>query len=118
MLASADVAAEGVDFWEEHVALLEAARLEYGALDASVYAPGAGDFLGPDFEVEATAAPGVWAVRVASESYLKRLQAELEHLRASGIPLRRPNGMNRHGCILSHLGFAAAVEALCAQVCQ
>ena len=54
-------------------------------------------------------------MRVVSESYLKRLGAELEHLRQSGIPLRRPNGMNRHGCILSHLGFEAAIEALCAR---
>ena len=107
---------EGIDFWEEHASLLEAARVEYGPLDASVYAPGEGDVLGPDgWNVEGTDVPGVYAVRVVSERFLEKLGAELAHLRASGIPLRRPNGMNRHGCILSHLGFEAAIEKICAE---
>eukprot|EP00959_Pyramimonas_sp_CCMP1952_P287985 6022304-Pyramimonas_sp.AAC.1 len=38
-----------------------------------------------------------------TEEFCDALLAEIDHLEASGIPLRRPNGMNRYGAILSQL---------------
>ena len=106
---------EGSDFWEEHASLLEAARVAYGPLDASVYAPSDDDILRPTLDDVTEVVPGVYAVRVLSDRFVRKLSAELAHLRSSGIPLRRPNGMNRHGCILSQLGFEDAIEAICAR---
>lgn len=103
---------EGGDWWEAHDSLLAAALAELGPRDASVYAPVAGvDFYALP-NATATAAPGVYRARLFSADYVRRLALELAHLRASGIPLRRPNGMNRRGCVLSHLGFDGAIEAL------
>jgi len=107
---------EGVEFWEEHEALLEAARRELGPLHPTVYAPAPAECFadavlaalddGPALARLATEViPGVFALRLLRDSFVRDLTEELAYLRATGIPLRRPNGMNRHGCILSHLGF-------------
>jgi hypothetical protein len=47
----------------------------------------------------------VYQLDLFTEDFCNVLLSELDHLEASGIPLRRPNGMNRFGAILSHLGF-------------
>merc|ERR1712050_785587 len=47
----------------------------------------------------------VYYIDLFTGDFCDMLLAELDHLEASGIPLRRPNGMNRFGAILSHLGF-------------
>lgn len=47
----------------------------------------------------------VFAFDLFEEAFCDRLLAELDHIECSGIPLRRPNGMNRYGAILSNLGF-------------
>eukprot|EP00927_Polykrikos_kofoidii_P066861 TRINITY_DN62426_c0_g1_i1.p1 TRINITY_DN62426_c0_g1~~TRINITY_DN62426_c0_g1_i1.p1 ORF type:complete len:379 (-),score=64.43 TRINITY_DN62426_c0_g1_i1:93-1067(-) len=47
----------------------------------------------------------VYALDLFTDEFCDLLLAELDHLEFSGIPLRRPNGMNRYGAILSHLGF-------------
>lgn len=47
----------------------------------------------------------VYALDLLEEEFCDRLLAELDHIELSGIPLRRPNGMNRFGAILSNLGF-------------
>lgn len=103
---------EGGDFWEAHAALLEAARVELGPRDARAYAPAAGVDVVKNPEIAPTAVPGVYAARLLSPGYAAALGRELAYLRESGIPLRRPNGMNRRGAILSHLGFDAAIETL------
>ena len=41
------------------------------------------------------------------------LLEELVHYERSGIPLRRPNGMNRYGAILDELGLTASLDHLC-----
>ena len=110
---------EDVEFWEEHETLLEAARCELGPKHAYVYdatleemylprvvaALRSGD---PGSELAKLAkmvTEGVYAVELLLPSFLSDLQDELAYLRGSGIPLRRPNGMNRQGCLLSSLGF-------------
>jgi hypothetical protein len=60
--------------------------------------------------VQPTAVEGVFALPLLSRSFCAHLLEELAHLRNSGIPLRRPNGMNRYGAILSDLGFAGLLE--------
>lgn len=122
---------EGVDFWDTHETLLEAARLELGPRRAYVYAPTAAECLRPEVvaALEAvepaealrrlareTGVPGVFALPLVSEAFMADLTSELRHLRDSGIPLRRPNGMNRDGCILSHLGFQHGLLEVLASV--
>jgi len=41
-----------------------------------------------------------YETRLMSPEGLRTLRAELDRATSSGIPLRRPNGMNRHGCII------------------
>ena len=45
-------------------------------------------------------APGVWSAQLLVPALIAELKQELAHLTGSGIPLRRPNGMNRYGIIL------------------
>ena len=61
-------------------------------------------------------APGVWALPLFTEAACAALRAELAHYEASGIPLRRPNGMNRYGAILGDLGLQPLLDALAAAV--
>jgi hypothetical protein len=43
---------------------------------------------------------------------LAPLSRQFDHLAAAGIPMRRPNGMNRFGMILSELGFGGLLREL------
>ena len=45
-------------------------------------------------------APGVWSSRLLSLEAIAMMRDELVRVRGSGIPTRRPNGMNRFGVIL------------------
>ena len=55
--------------------------------------------------------PGVFSFRLFSEIFCDQLLAEMDRLNAAGIPMRRPNGMNRFGAILSQLGFQQGLLA-------
>ena len=57
-------------------------------------------------------APGVWRFPLFTPAFCTLLLEELEHHEASGIPLRRPNGMNRYGAILDELGLEASLAYL------
>lgn len=47
--------------------------------------------------------PGVWECRnFFSPEGVKRVRGHLEAIQKSGIPMRRPNGMNRYGLVLDH----------------
>ena len=124
---------ENVEFWERHETLLEEARLELGPKHKYVYAPSRKECftesivsaLGrPDAGralrelAISTNATGVFALRLLRPSFSRDLQEELAHLRQSGIPLRRPNGMNRHGCILSNLGFQTGLLSRLGEVAR
>jgi hypothetical protein len=61
-----------------------------------------------------TAAADVYTFQLFTPSFVQLLREELEHHEASGIPLRRPNGMNRYGAILSNLGFSNMMDRLVA----
>lgn len=125
---------EAHEWWEEHAALLEEARKELGQKCASVYSLHEKPAVGPQPvatsrwlrpETRQLIAQGslaallsvaevvgrddagfaVYRVDLFTDEFCDLLLAELDALEASGIPLRRPNGMNRFGAILSQLGF-------------
>ena len=58
-------------------------------------------------------APGVWRIPLFTDRFCTMLLEELAHYERSGLPLRRPNGMNRYGAILDELGFSASLDHLC-----
>ncbi|CAE7183889.1 ICU11 [Symbiodinium microadriaticum] len=122
---------EGHFWWEKHEELLEAARKELGPLHEDVYhlcssrgseLETASCLLPALRQALADASPAalrsqlvevcrdaagyaVYRFDIFAPDWCDRVLAELDHLEASGIPLRRPNGMNRYGAILSNLGF-------------
>lgn len=49
--------------------------------------------------------PGLFVVEVFTARFCDLLEQELAHFAASGLPCSAPNTMNRHGVILSELGF-------------
>ena len=129
---------ERAHWWDEHGDLFEEARREYGPLHPQLYELQAheADYLDGglvaavrDAEEQAAAggdvdeagvlallsptdAPGVHRLRVFTPLFCTHLLEELRHYEASGIPLRRPNGMNRFGAILDQLGMHASLEYL------
>lgn len=117
---------ENEAFWERHAQLLRKAWRAYPPLDHKLYTMNANferNFLNPTFLQAATSLrngstsdeqtikgffdnslPGVWQTdQLFSPSFLQSMLAELEHLETAKIPVRRPNGMNRHGAILEHV---------------
>ena len=60
-------------------------------------------------------APGVWATHALfTPAFRRELLSELRHREASGVPMRRPNGMNRYGAILEDIGLGSALRGLAA----
>jgi len=115
---------EANDFWDKNEPLIQQALKELGPLHEEVYAPRqlqdvyraevVAALEQPDQThriralralVEPTNVPGVWALPLLSRDFCHKLLEEMAHLRKSGVPLRRPNGMNRFGAILTSLGF-------------
>lgn len=121
-------------FWDENDLLIERAWIEYGHLHEELF-----DLTTPDrFEklyvhpslreaaraardkasegdvldlFERDVAPGVHASsRIFTDTFRTHLVEELDHRFASGIPIRRPNGMNRYGAILSEGTFAPVLN--------
>ena len=137
-VAKRDAAFEDEEFYQRHGELLRAAWREHGLADASL-----ADFRSavvalslaaavealreqPSPEREAAVralfnetAPGVFCGQLLRADAIAGLRAELARVAASGIPTRRPNGMNRYGVILDDEvdgavsnGLAAFVRAL------
>lgn len=125
-------------WWFDNDALLQEARGEWGVRHAALYDLEANDalFIQPELRaaveaMEAAAegrravnesavrgllrpagAPGVWVLPLFTPSFCSMLIEELRHYEASGIPLRRPNGMNRFGAILDQLGLEESMNYL------
>eukprot|EP00756_Hemistasia_phaeocysticola_P049115 Hpha_TRINITY_DN23549_c0_g1::TRINITY_DN23549_c0_g1_i1::g.186517::m.186517 len=63
--------------------------------------------------MEETEAPGVYAVRgLLTPQFLQMFRDELAHRREAGIPIRRPNGMNRYGSIVDDVGLGQSIKIL------
>lgn len=124
---------EGYDFWEEYDDLLKSAWQQFGPLRGELYSfdpaferrylhsalrGAAAHARGEGDESEARGLfeellPGVFkSDRLFTADFLEDLQLELQHIEDSGIPRRRPNGMNRYGVILDQVGLEAAIEGL------
>eukprot|EP00931_Biecheleriopsis_adriatica_P092832 TRINITY_DN66602_c0_g1_i1.p1 TRINITY_DN66602_c0_g1~~TRINITY_DN66602_c0_g1_i1.p1 ORF type:complete len:332 (+),score=78.41 TRINITY_DN66602_c0_g1_i1:70-1065(+) len=124
---------EGAEFWEVHDELLTKAWQELGPLHGELYRYGPAfeqRYIHASLQHAARAAreggseseawglfkevvPGVFASdALFTETFLLELLEELEHIEGSGIPRRRPNGMNRYGVILDQVGFEAAMQGL------
>ena len=58
------------------------------------------------------AVPGVYKLPMFTPKFCQLLLEEYRHHDASGIPLRRPNGMNRFGAILDELGLEPSLRFL------
>ena len=111
---------EGAEWWEEHAELFAAARAEWGVLHPELFdlEASAEAFIDPRLlravsaleraaaeggVVDETvlrglftpAATGVWRFPLFTPLFCEKMLAELRHAEASGVPLRRPNGMNR-----------------------
>ncbi|KAJ1619949.1 hypothetical protein T492DRAFT_602910 [Pavlovales sp. CCMP2436] len=54
----------------------------------------------------------VYEMPVLAPKYCEALCAELADFERSGLPSSRPNSMNRHGLLLSELGFSPMLDAL------
>jgi hypothetical protein len=124
--------AQGGDFWEKNEALIKEALRELGPLHAYVYAPNTSQAFEPAVLValaqpspaervaalvklaQPTAVEGVWSLPLLSRSFCRDFLEEVTHIRDSGVPLRRPNGMNRYGAILTDLGFQTGLLELIA----
>lgn len=127
---------EGGDFWADHEELLRAAWKEVPRLhpvlysfdeafeesyitevfrDAVAQARADGDEAAVMalFHEVAAGSPGVMASdKLFTGAFLRDMREELEYLSSVGIPMRRPNGMNRYGSILDELGFEAMLTGL------
>ena len=137
-VAKRDAAFEDEEFYQRHGELLRAAWREHGLADTSladfrsaVVAPSLAAAVealreqpSPEREAAVRAlfnetAPGVFCGQLLRADAIAGLRAELARVAASGIPTRRPNGMNRYGVILDDEvdgavsnGLAAFVRAL------
>lgn len=118
---------EGVDFWNENDDLLQQARLEWGRKHDILY--GLSDefmnqFLDPDVKdaiesksvsklkdlIKSSEKDGVYKIQLFNQEFVNHLIEELDFQEESHIPMRRPNGMNRFGCILDQIGFEKIVK--------
>jgi len=125
-------------WWVDHDALFQEAREEWGRRHEALYQLEANEerFIRVELReaiaaVEAAAlrdatvdesavrrllrqteAPGVWAVPIFTPAFCEMVIQEVQHYEASGIPLRRPNGMNRYGAILDQLGLEDSMAYL------
>ena len=132
---------EAGEWWEDHATLFADALAEWGPLHPELYdaEAHADSFIDPRLleavtELEQAAASGrdvdesslrriftqaadgVWRFPLFTPRFCDMLLAELRHAEASGVPLRRPNGMNRFGAILETLpgglGFERTLDYL------
>ena len=122
---------EADEWWERHHQLFKAARVQWGRKHHKLYAFRKHmetfvdkELLAAVFELEEnashdssstvdegriarlikpTASPNVHRIRLLTPEFCSALLEELEHAEQSGVPLRRPNGMNRFGAILEEL---------------
>ena len=120
---------EGVEFWAEYDGLLKEARKEWGRkheilyelseefmhrfLDPSILDAIKGRSIGKlKALVQQSEKNGVYKFQLFTSQFVDLFLEELAYQESSKIPMRRPNGMNRHGCLLSQLGFDIMLKAL------
>ena len=130
-VSTTDGESEDAAFWDQHDTLIKNAIAEHGAKHAQLYtAEGLEGYVLPelrrlvagiqDGEIDEDALrehllhtfSGVYTLRLFGPQFGKDLIDEVRHLSESGIPLRRPNGMNRYGLMLEQVGLEASIAHL------
>lgn len=127
---------EAADWWEEHAETFALARSEWGRLHPGLYdlAANEADYIDPSLRAAVAAAEaaamaggpvdeaplrsllkptgvaGVWRLQLFTPRFCAELREELDHAAASGVPIRRPNGMNRFGAILEAVPGGLGME--------
>jgi len=120
------------EWWLEHFDLFQEARKEWGQKRPELYRwdDDMKQFLDPDLYraisnrderllaslIDSTEAPSVFMFGLFNKNFTNLLLDEMKHHKNSGVPLRRPNGMNRYGAILSELGFDDMVNGLVSEL--
>jgi hypothetical protein len=121
--------AEHADWWDLHEDVLRRAREEYGQRHPELYrwTPAFLEaFVDPRLReafgtknvtmlrelVRPTSVDNVFSFQLFTPAFVKQFVEELNSHDASGIPRRRPNGMNRYGAALHELGFDDAMQGL------
>ena len=123
---------ENNEWWLEHFDLFQEARKEWGRKHQELYRwdDNMKQFLDPDLYrafsnrdehllaslIDSTGAPFVFTFRLFTKNFTEQLLDEIKHHKDSGVPLRRPNGMNRYGAILSELGFDNMINGLVSEL--
>jgi hypothetical protein len=109
---------EDLQFWTTNEQLIQDALKEYGKHHSKLYDFNTSfqeNYMEPILKeavrnkdlrllsslIHETNAPGVYAIQILNSDFAKDFLEELDHYESSGIPLRRPNSMNRYGVILS-----------------
>ena len=120
---------EGIEFWAENDELLMEAREEWGHKHEILYELNKEfmhRFLDPrildaiegrsirklEALIQQSEKNGVYKFQLFTSEFVDLFLEELAYQESSKIPMRRPNGMNRHGCLLSQLGFDIMLKAL------
>lgn len=120
---------EHSQFWNDHEILFKKAFDEYGKLNEDLYHFNdefMEKYLDPTLKeafqkksylllsklVHETNVKGVYSIQIFNPTFVQKLQEELIHYESSGIPIRRPNSMNRHGLILSTIGMDDFITGL------
>jgi len=126
---------EGWEFWEEHRDLLNSAWKQYPKRHPTLYNWDSFEslYIAPSLRravegahrdrtaraeaevlsaFQAAGIPGVLqSQEVFTPLFLQQFQEELDWIAQSGIPQRRPNGMNRFGNIIDDVGFNSTITA-------
>eukprot|EP01064_Diplonema_japonicum_P034056 TRINITY_DN6914_c0_g1_i1.p1 TRINITY_DN6914_c0_g1~~TRINITY_DN6914_c0_g1_i1.p1 ORF type:complete len:291 (+),score=7.59 TRINITY_DN6914_c0_g1_i1:92-964(+) len=124
--ATANGEDEGDEFWRANKQLLKEAHKEWGRYHEALYDLGIDNYVKHEIRtaVEAgdekalhailheTSVEGVYSAKIFTESFFKNFSEELDNIQSSGIPTRRPNGMNRFGVIAEDIGLKQAFEFL------
>jgi hypothetical protein len=124
---------EDQSFWDDNEALIQDALEEYGKLHDQIYDFNTSfqdKYMDPNLTnalrnqdlsmlsgiMNETDAPGVYATQIFNSKFSQDFLEEIRHYESSGIPLRRPNSMNRYGVILSMIGFDRLINNIVTEV--
>eukprot|EP01052_Picozoa_sp_SAG31_P023897 SAG31_NODE_1999_length_6695_cov_2.926774_2_plen_198_part_00 len=62
--------------------------------------------------------PGVFSFPLFTPAFCQMFLDELDNYKATGLPIRRPNSMNRYGLIVNEIGMQSAISELQRAVLQ
>lgn len=63
-------------------------------------------------------APGIYSFPFFTDHFCERFLKELDNYYSTGLPIRRPNSMNRYGIIVNEIGMKPMIDKLQREVLQ